>query len=105
MYEAHVQENFSYAGIDIYLIEGTGDRRFLRKSDGTMEELDPYAAVSTPPTIRLPEPAARALLDKLMQHFQGASDLQTIRGDLLHERDRRDKLEDAMTRIAEAAIA
>lgn len=104
MHEAYVQRNFAWDGVDIYISEGGQGARYLLKADGTMEQMEPHAVV-TSPTIRLPEPAARALLDQLLKFFEGATDLHTVRSDLLHERDQRDKLQDAITRIAEAATA
>lgn len=44
------------------------------------------------PTMRLNDDIARAMLQALMHHYQGAEDLRTVRGDLLHERKRVDRL-------------
>jgi hypothetical protein len=56
-------------------------------------------------TMVLPNDAARALLEALLRHYQGASDMHTVRADLLHERGRVDKLTDAVIRIASRGIA
>lgn len=84
------------------------NRRVLRAHGGLpsreWEEItDPAAAVE--PTIVLESDAARSLLDALLRHYQGASDMHTVRADLLHERGRVDKLTDAVIRIAGAGVA
>ena len=61
----------------------------------------PDQIVSEPAvTIALDDDEARALLDALLRHYQGASDMHTVRSDLLHERARVDKLTEAIIRIA-----
>lgn len=102
MHKAYIQQNFMVDGIDIYIIQDGGGKRFLLSGDNrTLTEVGEGTSSATP-TIRLPESAARALLDQLLQYYQGATDLHTVRGDLLHEREQRDKLTAAITRIAEA---
>ena len=44
------------------------------------------------PTLRLSDNIARALLEALLRHYQGAEDMHTLRADYLHERERVDKL-------------
>jgi hypothetical protein len=59
------------------------------------EPFDPQnmlAGTDTGLTFRLQDEAARALLDALLRHYQGASDMHTVRSDLLHERGRVDNL-------------
>lgn len=46
----------------------------------------------TEPTIRIPTEFARALLDALLRHYQGASDMHQLRQDFLHEQKRVDQL-------------
>lgn len=46
----------------------------------------------TKPTLTLPNDVARALLDALTRHYQGASDMHTVRKDLIFERNRVDTL-------------
>lgn len=56
------------------------------------------------PTFQISNDAARALLDALTRHYQGASDMHTVRGDLLHERGRVDKLIEAVIGLADNAL-
>jgi hypothetical protein len=55
------------------------------------------------PTLRLSHGFARALLDALLRYYQGASDMQTTRSDLLHERGRVDRLVEVISGIATSA--
>ena len=55
------------------------------------------AGLTAPVMLARPGPP---LLDALLRHYQGASDMHTVRADLLHERGRVDKLTDAMIKIA-----
>lgn len=55
-------------------------------------ETVPIGTAVTGPTIRIPTEFARALLDALLRHYQGASDMHQLRQDFLHERSRVDKL-------------
>lgn len=52
------------------------------------------------PTLTLGHEEARALLDGLAEHYQGASDTRLIRQDRDHERGRVDKLLDVVAEIA-----
>jgi hypothetical protein len=102
MHKVYIQQNFTIDGVDIYIVQTGGGKAFLLSSDSrTLTEVGEGVSPTTP-TVRLPESAARALLDQLLQYFQGATDLHTVRSDLLHEREQRDKLTAAITRIAEA---
>lgn len=56
------------------------------------------------PTLTLSNDAARALLDALTRHYQGASDMHTVRADLLHERGRVDKLMTAVIDLADKSL-
>jgi len=51
---------------------------------------DPYA--DPPLTFSLQNDFARALLEALLRYYNGSEDARTTRADLLHERDRVDKL-------------
>lgn len=62
------------------------------------DEVEPGAMVA--PTLLLGEDAARALLDALVRRYEGASDMHTVRSDLLHERGRVDKLTSGLMQIA-----
>lgn len=68
------------------------------------EYISPEAQVlQRTPTMRLNGEVARALLDALLRHYQGASDMHTVRSDLLHERERRERLEDLLHDIVSDA--
>lgn len=57
-------------------------------------------AATVEPTLRLGEDEARALLDGLVRHFQGAEDTRALRRDYDHERKRVDMLVGSLTQIA-----
>lgn len=78
-----------------------GTRQVLHVDGDGVQHWDnapPAAAIE--PTWTMDDEIARALLDALTRHYQGASDMHTVRADLLHERQRVDKLTDAVIRIA-----
>jgi hypothetical protein len=65
----------------------------LRVQEGgwtTREEVDPMTNV--PPTLKLTDDFGRALLEALLRYYNGSEDARTTRADLLHERERVDKL-------------
>jgi hypothetical protein len=62
------------------------------------ETIDPMLSVE--PSMLLSNDFGRALLDALLRHYQGASDMHTLRSDYLHERGRVDKLTDVIGDIA-----
>jgi hypothetical protein len=96
MYQVHVTDEFMADGISIWISRKfeSLDREILRISgDAHTWERLPDATV-TEPTFRLDGESAHALLEAMVRHYQGAEDTRTMRQDLLHERTRRDKLED-----------
>ena len=101
-FDVRVADDFMIDGLAIYVSikDGPADRRILhiRENGTAWDQVDPAAV--TEPTLKLPGEAARALLDALLRHYQGASDMRTVRADLLHERGRVDKLTDAIITIA-----
>ena len=108
--KAQIAGDFFSDGISVRLTrDDDGGRRIAVPGEGgylRWEEFSPEQAVTgTGPglTIRLPDEAARALLDALLRHYQGASDMHTVRSDLLHERDRVDKITDALIRLTDTA--
>jgi hypothetical protein len=101
MHKAYIHQNWLMDGIDIFIVILGPNGKYLVRRDGNTERLEEGSA-STEPTITLSEEAARTLLDQLLQYYQGATDLHTVRSDLLHEREQRDKLTAAITRMAEA---
>lgn len=76
-------------------------RRFHRDTNVVEWEEITDPAIGVEATMILSNDEARALLDALLRHYQGASDMHTVRSDLLHERARVDKLTDA---VIEAAL-
>lgn len=109
MFKARIADHFAADGCAIWLYTEweKGKRSVMHFSaDGVngVAWQDAEATAEIPPTMRLPDDAARALLDALLRHYQGASDMHTVRADLLHERGRADKLTDALIRIAEYEV-
>jgi hypothetical protein len=106
---AQIAGDFLGDGISVRITMENDDRRLIMVpgEDGytRWEEFNPQQVLTDGPalTIRLPDEAGRALLDALLRHYQGASDMHTIRSDLLHERGRVDKLTDAFIRILDRA--
>ena len=92
--------------ISIVMTDGDGDRpvriRRTGGAGGAWEQLSDVPVI-VEPTMTLNDDEARALLDALTRHYQGASDMHTTRADLLHERGRVDKLTAAVIDIAERA--
>jgi hypothetical protein len=92
IHQVRIQTDFMADGIAILVVLKTGqDRRILRPPH-TWEIIDQAAIVE--PTLTLSDGHARALMSALLEHYHGTPDSNTLRQDLLHERDRRDKLED-----------
>jgi hypothetical protein len=110
MIKARIAEDFMADGISVRVtLEGDGGRLILLPGeDGSTrwEPFDPASALGGAApylTIRLPGEAGRALLDALLRHYDGASDLHTVRSDLLHERGRVDQLMAVMMNLAARA--
>ena len=66
--------------------------------DIVMVDHPDHTAPPTEPTMRLPENAARALLDALSKHFGGTTDVMSLRRDYDAERKRVDRMIDHLTR-------
>ncbi len=67
--------------------------RVMRLREGGWAEYETVEpAVQTNPTLRLNNDFARALLEALLRYYNGSEDARTTRADLLHERERVDKL-------------
>ena len=105
MIKVQVAEDFFNDGIVVrVLMEGDGSRMILRIGENDVTQWVPFEpGLSAEPylTVRLPEDAGRALLDALLRHYEGASDMHTVRSDLLHERGRVDKLTDSLIRLVD----
>lgn len=103
MIEVRVTDDFMIDGLAVYVsMKHSSTHRQIMHYHGenavSWDDVDPVAI--TEPTLKLPGEAARALLDALLRHYQGASDMHTVRADLLHERDRVDKLTSGLLQIA-----
>lgn len=96
MHETKIGDDFMIDGIAVWISrkEDGGSRGVLRLGqDGEFAGWDPVTPlVDVAPTFKLDDESARSLLGALLRHYEGASDLRTVRGDLLHERDRVDRL-------------
>jgi hypothetical protein len=79
--------------------DSTAILRIGENGHQTFEEHEGLVAIEHP-TMRLSDEFAMMLLEELMRHYQGASDMHTVRSDLLHERGRVDKLIDTISEIA-----
>jgi hypothetical protein len=104
--EVRILPNILADGIDIWITmrgDDRNDRLVLSPQvNGPMgwQLLDPAGGIQPDPTITVPDEAGRAVLDALLRHYEGASDMHTVRGDLLHERDRVDRLLNTVCMIA-----
>lgn len=88
--------------ITMGLRSGQGETAILRideQGNQNFEQHDTLTRIDNP-TMRLTDDFARALLDALTRHYQGASDMHTVRADMLHERDRVDRLIGTLSAIA-----
>jgi hypothetical protein len=93
-----IGDNFLSDGIDVFLLRegGPGQRQLMKINSehgwAEWEEVTPETRTGS--TFTIQGEFGRALLEALLRHYQGASDMHTVRADLLHERARRDRLED-----------
>lgn len=91
-----VSDHFQIDGISIYVLmkhEGEVTRVMQITENGFVwEEVE--ANVVQRPTFQFTNDVGRATLEALMHHYEGASDLHTVRSDLIHERGRVDKMID-----------
>lgn len=108
-----VNDNFAFASdhvaIAIVLQHNQDERSVMHFSEEGYARWDPVepfhlGGQGTTPTFTIPNGTARALLDALMRHYQGASDMHTVRSDLLHERGRVDRLITAVVDLSDKAL-
>lgn len=108
-----VNDSFAFASdqvaIAIVLQHNQEERSVMHVAEEGYTRWDPVEPLhlggpGTTPTLTLSNDAARALLDALMRHYQGASDMHTVRADLLHERGRVDKLMTAIIDLADKGL-
>ena len=103
-FDVRVTDDFMIDGLAVYItIRHSAVSRSIMRLHGDANAVswdDVEPAAQTEPTFKLPGEAARALLDALLRHYEGASDMRTVRSDLLHERGRVDKLIGTISQIA-----
>jgi hypothetical protein len=109
---AHITWDYMGCGIAVSLVahppEGSFDVRprilhFQRAEAGFVsQQWDeiPADGVVSEPTLRLDDDAARALLDGLTRHYQGAEDTRALRRDYDAERKRVDGLTATISQVA-----
>lgn len=92
-----VQENFVLDCLDIYLGQRLPDNKtaVVIPTEIAFEVRTTGTSID-PPSFRLPIGMARKLLDELTRHFQGSSDVQTLRSDYMAERKRVDLMINAL---------
>ena len=94
---AHITDSFEPDGIGVILSlrysESIDDIRVIHFDKLGMMSVDKYdPGTVVTPSFRVPNDFARALLDALLRHYQGASDLHQLRQDYMDERSRVDLL-------------
>lgn len=101
---------FAFASDSINIFMGLrfqdgGEVRVLRIGDGGRSQFETIPALAaTDPTMIIPKDFALVLLEELLRHFQGASDLHTVRSDYLHERGRVDKMLEQFMSLSRQAL-
>src|SRR6266704_3952615 len=90
---------FAFANDSVHILMGMrfgNDRTRMMRigEDGRHHFEDVESHQTTGATMEIPRDFAIALLNALLRHFEGASDMHTVRADLLHERGRVDKMMD-----------
>lgn len=98
----HVQTDFAADGLAVWISLKMGTERRILRPDGrtgAWEQIDPLTNVA--PSFTLSDGHARALMSELLRHYNGTPDSNTQRADLMHERQRRDLLEDTLIRLVQ----
>lgn len=94
--------------IAVILQHNQDERSILHFTEEGFDRWDTISGLLTSenggPTLSLNNDVARALLDALTRHYQGASDMHTVRADLLHERGRVDRMINAIIDLGDKAI-
>jgi len=103
MIKAQIAPDFPGDGIAVRItLEQEGGRLIMHVGSDAMTSWEPFSPQPVSGngiTMHLQDEAARALLDALLRYYEGASDMHTVRSDLLHERGRVDRLTDALIRM------
>jgi hypothetical protein len=102
IHQVHIQSDFVADGVGIWIALNTSmGRRLLRIREGNWVWEDVVPASAVPASITLSDGHARALMSALLDHYHGTPDSHTQRADLMHERQRRDILEDTLIRLVQ----
>lgn len=91
MWRAYVEQNFAMQGISIYLGMSHSDGMTMIKPVMTELQTLPEGATAAPSLV-MEDDLGRALLDALIMHYGGATNVRQLRADYDHERSRVDKL-------------
>lgn len=107
---AYVQTDWGRDGVAVWLSlkrwwDGAARLSIVQPVELVLSDVDQPEAVdiNQGPTLRLTDDMARALLDALVQHYGGHSNVQTLRRDYDAERARVDKMTAALISIATRA--
>lgn len=96
-YVVRVSDQMQVDGIAVYVLmkhEGEVTKIMHIDEQGFMSWHPVETNAVSSPTLILQNDIGRATLEALMRHYEGASDMHTVRSDLLHERGRVDKMID-----------
>lgn len=107
MIRAYIRENLPAMALEIAIIQLLDDapRRILRLDETGADTVYRWEDLPDPPldvapTLQLGDSEARALLEALAGHYNGADDVRALRRDYDAERSRVDSLTSALTDIA-----
>lgn len=84
-----------------------GSRQMLKFGEDATREwvlVDDLIPGSVGYTMAFEDDEAKMLLEELLKTYQGATDMHTVRSDLMHERGRVDKLMDHLMGTATTAV-
>jgi len=100
---------FAFASDSLHIFMGLrfpdGDTRIMRIGDDGHNRLETVSPLeATGPTMIIPRDFAIVLMNALLKHFEGASDMHTLRSDFLHERGRVDKMMEHVLFVAGKAL-
>lgn len=103
MIRAHVADRFWQDQLDVYIVDKRdGQTRYLF-ADGWSrwtQDGEAIAEDDIKPTVTLPFDSGRALLQALVEHYQGAEDTRALRRDYDAERKRVDHHVEVIADIA-----
>lgn len=106
MIRAYVTDDNYGLGVAVSVVLRSGDderspaTRIMRVENGAEAWEDIKPLIVTEPTLRFDTETARALLDALTRYYHGADDTRALRRDYDGERNRVDKLTDAVIALA-----